>query len=212
MLMRDTFDLPAHGVRGDLAESPQAKPPRSERDAFFMRLALEAAESAYRAGEVPVGAVLVRDEQVISTGFNCPIGTHDPSAHAEMQALRAAARALSNYRLPGSELFVTLEPCAMCAGALMHARVARVVYAAPDPKTGVCGSVVDLFAEARLNHHAEIRGGVCAEASAALLRRFFAERRQSGRLHRGDTASRPSGSGEDPGACPGSASLAAERR
>ncbi|MDB5775668.1 MAG: tadA [Herbaspirillum sp.] len=146
-------------------------------DAEFMRLALARAQHAWMLGEVPVGAVVVRDGAVIATGFNRPIGGHDPTAHAEIMALRAAAETLGNYRLPGCTLYVTLEPCAMCAGAMMHARLTRVVYGAPDPKTGACGSVVDLFAEAKLNHHTEVQGGVMAEQCADLLKRFFAERR-----------------------------------
>ena len=128
-------------------------------------------------GEVPVGAVVVREGQVVGRGFNAPIAQHDPSAHAEMAALRDAGRQLGNYRLPGCSLYVTLEPCVMCAGAIQHARIERVVYGAPDPKTGACGSVVDLFAEARLNHHATVVGGVLAAESVALLQRFFACRR-----------------------------------
>ena len=147
------------------------------RDETFMRRALELAARAYEQGEVPVGAVVVIDGEVLGAGFNCPIAGHDPTAHAEIQALRDAAQRAGNYRLPGATLYVTLEPCVMCAGALMHARVARVVYGAPDPKTGACGSVVDLFAEARLNHHAQITGGVLGEACARLLREFFASRR-----------------------------------
>jgi tRNA(adenine34) deaminase len=148
-------------------------------DAIFMQQALSQAHNAWALGEVPVGAVVVKDGQVVATGFNQPIGTHDPTAHAEIMALRAAATILGNYRLPGCELYVTLEPCAMCAGAMMHARLARVVYGAPDPKTGACGSVVDLFGQERLNHHAEVVGGVLADASAAILKNFFAERRRS---------------------------------
>jgi tRNA(adenine34) deaminase len=142
-----------------------------------MRLALVLAAEAARSGEVPVGAVVVQGDEIIGRGFNAPIGMHDPSAHAEMTALREAARRLGNYRLPGCSLYVTLEPCAMCAGAIQHARIARVVYGARDPKTGACGSVVDLFAEQRLNHHATIVGGVLAAESAALLQAFFASRR-----------------------------------
>ncbi len=148
-------------------------------DAIFMRQAISQAQNAWALGEVPVGAVVVKDGQVIATGFNQPIGTHDPTAHAEIMALRAAAAVLGNYRLPGCELFVTLEPCTMCSGAMMHARLARVVYGAPDPKTGACGSVVDLFAQERLNHHAEVTGGVLAEECAMLLRDFFAQRRRA---------------------------------
>lgn len=146
-----------------------------------MQLALDQARLAWDQGEVPVGAVVVRDGEVIATGFNQPIGSHDPTAHAEIVALRAAADKLGNYRLPGCELYVTLEPCAMCSGAMMHARLARVVYAALDPKTGACGSVLDLFGQAQLNHHTEVLGGVLAEQSSAMLKQFFAERRAARR-------------------------------
>jgi tRNA(adenine34) deaminase len=146
-------------------------------EARFMQLALGEARRAWAQGEVPVGAVVVRDGEVIATGYNQPIGSHDPTAHAEIVALRAAAEKLGNYRLPGCELYVTLEPCAMCSGAMMHARLARVVYAAVDPKTGACGSVLDLFAQEQLNHHTEVVGGVLAEESSAMLKGFFAERR-----------------------------------
>jgi tRNA(adenine34) deaminase len=148
-------------------------------DEDFMRTALELAEQASQAGEVPVGAIVVKDGVVIGGGFNAPIGRHDPSAHAEMQALRSAAAGLGNYRLNGCTLYVTLEPCVMCSGAIMHSRVARVVYGAADPKTGACGSVVDLFAESRLNHHTRVEGGVLAEDCGQLLTRFFRERRGS---------------------------------
>ena len=147
----------------------------------YMGLALLEARKAWEQGEVPVGAVVVKDGEVIATGYNQPIGSHDPTAHAEIVALRAAAEKLGNYRLPGCELYVTLEPCIMCSGAMMHARLARVVYAALDPKTGACGSVVDLFAEAKLNHHTEVVGGVLAEEAGSLLRSFFAERRAAAR-------------------------------
>ncbi|MCM0044565.1 MAG: tRNA adenosine(34) deaminase TadA [Burkholderiaceae bacterium] len=150
-------------------------------DEDFMRLALDAAAQAKAAGEVPVGAVIVKDGEVIATGFNQPIGSHDPTHHAEIAALRAAADALGNYRLPGCTLYVTLEPCAMCAGAMMHARLARVVYGAADPKTGACGSVVNLFAEERLNHHAALAGGVLADECGTMLSSFFAERRRLAR-------------------------------
>jgi tRNA(adenine34) deaminase len=149
-----------------------------------MRLALDQAHNAWLVGEVPVGAVIMRAGQVVATGYNRPITTHDPTAHAEIVALRHAAQLLANYRLPECELFVTLEPCAMCAMALMHARFKRVVFAAPDPKTGVAGSVIDLFADRRLNHHTHIVGGVLAEQSARLLREFFAERREQARALR----------------------------
>ncbi|MFN3791460.1 tRNA adenosine(34) deaminase TadA [Massilia sp.] len=147
----------------------------------YMGLALEQARLAWAEGEVPVGAVVVKDGEVIATGYNQPIGRHDPTAHAEIVALRAAAEKLGNYRLPGCELYVTLEPCIMCSGAMMHARLARVVYAALDPKTGACGSVVNLFEEERLNHHAEVLGGVMAEEASSLLKAFFAERRAQAR-------------------------------
>ncbi|WP_308112548.1 tRNA adenosine(34) deaminase TadA [Paraburkholderia madseniana] len=161
------------------AESPTA--PVSERDRRFMALAQAAAEEARAAGEVPVGAVLVRGDEVIAKGFNHPIGAHDPSAHAEMIALRAAAQAVENYRLPGCELYVTLEPCLMCAGAIMHARIARVVFGARDPKTGACGSVVDAFANPQLNHHTTVTGGVLETECGAALKSFFAERRRASR-------------------------------
>lgn len=147
-------------------------------DEYFMREAISLAHAAECLGEVPVGAVVVRDGQIVGRGFNSPIGEHDPTAHAEIAALRDAARNLGNYRLPGCTLYVTLEPCAMCAGAIMHARIARVVYGARDPKTGVHGSVVDLFAVERLNFHARVEGGVLAEECGSLLSAFFARRRQ----------------------------------
>ena len=143
-----------------------------------MRQALDQARNAYALGEVPVGAVVVRDGRVIATGFNQPIGECDPTAHAEIRAIRQAAEILGNYRLVGCDLYVTLEPCAMCAGAIQHARIRRVVWGAPDPKTGACGSVIDLMAETRLNHHGESLGGVLADESASLLRNFFAQRRR----------------------------------
>jgi len=142
-----------------------------------MRAALELAAEAARCGEVPVGAVVVRDGEILGRGFNRPIGSADPTAHAEIIAMREAATKLGNYRLVGCELYVTLEPCAMCVGAMLHARVARVVFGARDPKTGACGSVVDLPAVERLNHHATFEGGVLAEECGALLKKFFAERR-----------------------------------
>ncbi len=146
-------------------------------DTDFMSEALVLAVSAQKAGEVPVGAVVVSDGQIIGRGFNAPISTHDPSAHAEIQAMRAAARALGNYRLTGCTLYVTLEPCAMCAGAIQHARIARVAFGATDPKTGACGSVIDLFAETLLNHHTRVEGGVMAQQCGELLTSFFRERR-----------------------------------
>lgn len=142
-----------------------------------MREALEQARQAGACGEVPVGAVVVLDGQIVGRGFNQPIGRHDPTAHAEVMALRDAAQRLGNYRLPGCELYVTLEPCAMCSGAIMHARIRRVVFGARDPKTGVAGSVIDLFEEARLNHHATIEGGLMADECGGMLSAFFAARR-----------------------------------
>ena len=148
-------------------------------DEYYMQQALELAREAQRAGEVPVGAVVVKAGVIVGRGYNRPITAHDPTAHAEIVALRDAAARLGNYRLGDCALFVTLEPCAMCAGAMLHARLARVVYGARDPKTGACGSVIDLFAESRLNHHTALAGGVLAESAAALLQSFFYERRQS---------------------------------
>jgi tRNA(adenine34) deaminase len=144
----------------------------------FMHAALEQARHAYAQGEVPVGAVVVLDGRVIATGYNQPIGDQDPTAHAEIRALRQAAQLLGNYRLTGCDLYVTLEPCAMCAGAIQHARIRRLYWGAADPKTGACGSVVDLMGEPRLNHHCESTGGLLAGESAELLRGFFAERRR----------------------------------
>ncbi len=159
----------------------------------MMRTALELAQQAEAVGEVPVGAVVVKDGEIVGRGFNAPISRHDPSAHAEMLALRDAAQRLGNYRLVGCELFVTLEPCLMCAGAIMHARIARVVFGASDLKTGACGSVLDAFgvltpspdkgrAEEgfeglRLNHHAQVLGGVLADDCGLMLSSFFAKRR-----------------------------------
>ena len=147
------------------------------RDSIFMQQAISQAHNAWALGEVPVGALVVKDGEIIATGFNQPIGTHDPTAHAESMALRAAAAIVGNYRLPGCELYVTLEPCAMCAGAMMHARLARVVFGASDPKTGVCGSIVNLFEQEKLNHHTEVIGGVMADECGKLLKEFFAARR-----------------------------------
>ena len=149
-----------------------------ERDRLRMREALDCALEAYRLDEVPVGAVLVDDAgKMLARGANSPIATHDPTAHAEIVALRAAAAAVGNYRLPGCTLYVTLEPCAMCVGALVHARIARVVFAAPDPKSGACGSVLDLAGSNAFNHRIAVSGGILQEESADLLRRFFSARR-----------------------------------
>ena len=159
----------------------QDEPNSTERDEFFMRHALKCAQQAYDAGEVPVGAVVVYDNQIIATGFNQPISLNDPSAHAEMQALRAAGVALQNYRLPECELYVTLEPCLMCTGAMFHARLTRVVYGAADYKTGVAESVMNVYAHEQLNHHinypVDVVGGVLADEARALLQKFFQERR-----------------------------------
>ncbi|MDP2432877.1 MAG: tRNA adenosine(34) deaminase TadA, partial [Pseudomonadota bacterium] len=161
-----------------------------DEDTSFMRAALEQARLARDAGEVPVGAVLVVNSEIVGRGYNQPISARDPSAHAEVMALRDAGRYLANYRLPGSTLYVTLEPCVMCSGAIMHARVSRLVYGARDPKTGAQGSVLDLFGElpgqrlgqvARLNHHCEVTSGVLADECGAMLSAFFAERRASRR-------------------------------
>jgi tRNA(adenine34) deaminase len=158
-------------------------------DIDYMRYALELAAQSESAGEVPVGAVVVKEGNIIGRGFNTPIASNDPTAHAEIIALRDAAQKLGNYRLTGCELFVTLEPCMMCAGAIIHARIARLVFGASDPKTGVCGSAIDLFGNlnahffsdenraVRLNHHTEVTGGILAEECGVLLSRFFALRR-----------------------------------
>jgi tRNA(adenine34) deaminase len=150
-----------------------------DHDARWMTAALALARAAAARGEVPVGAIVVQGDRIVGRGGNAPIERADPTAHAEIVALRDAARTLGNYRLPGCALYVTLEPCAMCAGAIMHARIARLVFGAADPKTGACGSVVDLFAEPRLNHHASVQGGVLAGECSALLSDFFAARRRA---------------------------------
>jgi tRNA(adenine34) deaminase len=173
---------------------PAAPATIASADEYAMRLALDQAHNAWLAGEVPVGAVIVRPAalqdpgelgvQVVATGYNRPITTHDPTAHAEIVALRHAAALMETYRLPECELYVTLEPCPMCAMALMHARFKRVIYGAPDPKTGAAGSVLDLFALPQLNHQTQVLGGVLAEPSGALLREFFAGRRAQQRAER----------------------------
>lgn len=156
-------------------------------DAVFMALALEQAREAAAAGEIPVGAIVVRQGKVIAVGRNAPIAMHDPTAHAEMVALRSAALVLGNYRLDECELFVTLEPCAMCSGAMLQARLKRVIFGALEPKTGAAGSVINLFAQPRLNHQTEVQGGVLASLSQALLQDFFrrrrAEQREASKRH-----------------------------
>lgn len=146
-------------------------------DLAFMQAALSLAREGGTLGEVPVGAVVVMNGEIVGRGFNAPISRRDPTAHAEILALRDAAVRLGNYRLPGCALYVTLEPCAMCAGAILHARIARVVFGARDPKTGACGSIVNLFGEPRLNFHATVEEGVLADDCAALLKEFFSARR-----------------------------------
>lgn len=152
-----------------------------ELDRKFMQAALDQARLAWAAGEVPVGAVVVLDGEIVGRGYNCPISSADPTAHAEVRALRDAGQRLGNYRLPGCALYVTLEPCLMCTGAIFHARIGRIIYGARDPKTGVAGSVIDLYAETRLNHHAQIERGVLETECSALLSAFFAERRRLGK-------------------------------
>lgn len=143
-----------------------------------MQIALGLAQQAAIAGEVPVGAIVVKDGEIIGRGSNAPITTHDPTAHAEIRAMRDAAKFLGNYRLVDCTLYVTLEPCAMCSGAIQHARIAKVIYGASNPKTGACGSVVNLMAEPKLNHHTEIEGGILATECGELLSSFFAARRK----------------------------------
>lgn len=177
---------PAPAVHGMVTAAALADEEALDRRG--MQLALDQALNAELVGEVPVGAVLVRRSahglEVVATGYNRPITTHDPTAHAEIVALRHAATLLGNYRLPELELYVTLEPCAMCAMALMHARIRRVVYGAPDPKTGAAGSVLDVFALPQLNHHTRVQGGVLAEACGTQLRDFFVRRRAEQRQRR----------------------------
>jgi tRNA(adenine34) deaminase len=149
------------------------------RDAIWMAEAIAIAGAAAAQGEIPVGAIVVHDGKIVGRGGNRPIAQHDPTAHAEIVALREAATLLRNYRLPECSLYVTLEPCCMCAGAIMHARLARLVFGASDPKTGACGSVVDLMQETRLNHHTAVTGGVLANECGNLLSTFFAARRRA---------------------------------
>lgn len=156
--------------------------PSLNSDEFWMKEALLRAQRAAAAGEVPVGAIVVKDNQIIGEGWNQPLQDHDPTAHAEIRALRAAAVYLGNYRLNDCSLYVTLEPCAMCAGAMMHARLARVVYGASDPKTGVAGSVLNLFSYKQLNHHCQLTGSVLAQECVSELQAFFAGRRAMNRF------------------------------
>lgn len=151
--------------------------PTTQSDIDFMQQAIALAQQAAEQGEVPVGAIIVKDGEIIGQGSNTPIDTHDPTAHAEIIAMRDAAQRIGNYRLVDCTLYVTLEPCAMCTGAMQHARIARVVYGASDAKTGACGSVVNLMAETKLNHHAVVEGGVLAEECGNLLTSFFKQRR-----------------------------------
>lgn len=150
-----------------------------DTDNYFMQVALELAQQAQACGEVPVGAVVVRRGVIVGRGFNRPISVADPTAHAEIIAMRDAANHMANYRLPDCMLYVTLEPCVMCIGAIFHARIQRLVYAATDPKTGACGSVMDLPAETRLNHHLLVDAGIMAPEAGALLKQFFAQRRNA---------------------------------
>lgn len=149
----------------------------SHQDEFFMREAMTLAQQAAERGEVPVGAVVVKDGEIVGRGSNAPIGTHDPSAHAEILAMRDAAKNIGNYRLVNCSLYVTLEPCAMCAGAIQHARIGKLIFGAKDPKTGACGSVVNLMAEDKLNHHTDINTGVLESECGQLLSDFFKQRR-----------------------------------
>jgi tRNA(adenine34) deaminase len=155
-----------------------SNPNAAMTDNDFMQIALDLAQQAGAAGEVPVGAIVVKDGEIIGRGSNAPITTHDPTAHAEIRAMRDAAQHLGNYRLVGCTLYVTLEPCAMCTGAIQHARIAKLIYGASDPKTGACGSIVNLMAEPKLNHHTEISGGILATECGALLTSFFSARRK----------------------------------
>lgn len=160
----------------------------SENATVMMKQALELAHQGGALGEVPVGAVVVFQNQIIGRGYNAPISRHDPSAHAEIQAMRDAARHLNNYRLVDCDLYVTLEPCIMCAGAIMHARIARLFYGASDPKTGACGSIVNPFQEKRLNHHTSVTGGILAAECGQMLSDFFAERRRQLKIDRENQA------------------------
>ncbi|WP_456281446.1 tRNA adenosine(34) deaminase TadA [Cupriavidus sp. JZ107] len=203
--MTDTPPPSPIAATGAIATPPFEGPLADARDQRFMRAALEEARLAEAAGEVPVGAVVVWNDAIIARGHNLPIRSRDPSAHAEMQALRAAAQVVGNYRMPECDLYVTLEPCAMCSGAMLHARLRHVVFGATDPKTGAAGSVLDLFAEARLNHQTTIRGGVLADECGQLLRDFFRARRRAQKADRagGQAVTEPgNGSATDPSSDP----------
>ena len=175
--MTGRTDRTVNDANGSIGAIDDPRPAAESSDAVLMRAALSLATAAANAGEVPVGAVVVCDGDIVGRGYNAPIAHHDPTAHAEIQALREAARRLGNYRMPAAELFVTLEPCAMCAGAILHARLRRVVFGARDPKTGAAGSTVDLFGDPRLNHQTRVEGGVLGDECGALLSAFFAQRR-----------------------------------
>lgn len=151
---------------------------QNNQDEYFMREAMALAQQAAERGEVPVGAIVVKDGEIVGRGSNAPIGNHDPSAHAEILALRDAAKNIGNYRLVNCSLYVTLEPCAMCAGAIQHARIGKLIFGAKDPKTGACGSVVNLMAEDKLNHHTGIESGLLESECGQLLSDFFKQRRQ----------------------------------
>ncbi|KAF0815060.1 tRNA-specific adenosine deaminase [Andreprevotia sp. IGB-42] len=159
-------------------------PAWSADDGRFMLAALAEARKAYAKGEVPVGAIVVQAGEIIGRGHNQPIARHDPSAHAEMMALRQAARRLENYRLPGCQIYITLEPCLMCVGAMLHARIERIIFAAHDPKTGAAGSVIDPFPDRRLNHQTMVEGGLLAAEAGEMLRQFFRERREADKARR----------------------------
>ena len=149
----------------------------TDTDTEYMQIALDLARQAALNNEVPVGAIIVKDGEIIGRGSNAPIGLHDPTAHAEVIAMRQAAQHLGNYRLVDCTLYVTLEPCAMCSGAMQHARIAKLIYGASDPKTGACGSVINVMSEPKLNHHTEVIGGLLAEECGAVLTEFFKQRR-----------------------------------
>ncbi len=179
----DGMGMPRWEIRTDVGEVIVPTFPASDGktapDVSYMEAALQQALLAQAAGEVPVGAVVVCGGEIVGRGYNRPISANDPTAHAEIVALRDATQRLGNYRLPDCTLYVTLEPCAMCSGAIFHARIARLVYGARDPKTGAAGSIIDLYAERRLNFHTEVVGGVCMEACGRLLSQFFASRRSA---------------------------------